>query len=180
MLRVVPCPNTSAVTWLTGSGVNVWWRFVCACCQQGGESSAQGKRRRGGKSSGGTPDSSRTGIAEPAPASRGLCGSCRSQGPTPIIVEDITQKMLLDVARKAEGFSGRGISKMLLNLQGAVYAEPDCRLTPKVLQQVVKQELARHRARSSIDTDWMQLHSPTRSPVHRKLSVDRSGPPGDM
>jgi len=75
--------------------------------------------------------------------------------------------MLLDVARKTEGFSGRGISKLLLNVQGAVYSEPECCLTPKILSQVLKQELVKHRARMNRNDDtWHGLGgSPVRSGV---------------
>ena len=71
----------------------------------------------------------------------------------------------LDVARKTEGFSGRAMAKMLLNLQGAVYAEEDCRLTPAVMQQVVKQELIKHRARTG--EDGLPARDLMRSPVRR-------------
>ena len=152
--------------------------------EQVGQSSAQ-KRRNTAPPGGNSVSSLRAPAQQPK---RGGC--CSGAGPSAIVVENITYNMLLDVARKTEGFSGRAMAKMLLNLQGAVYAEEDCRLTPAVMQQVVKQELIKHRARTG--EDGLPARDLMRSPVRRgrngvaggakhasAAAATAAGPPGD-
>ena len=151
--------------------------------EQVGQSSAQ--KRRNTTPGGNSVSSLRAPAQQPK---RGGC--CSGAGPSAIVVENITYNMLLDVARKTEGFSGRAMAKMLLNLQGAVYAEEDCRLTPAVMQQVVKQELIKHRARTG--EDGLPARDLMRSPVRRgrngvaggakhasAAAATAAGPPGD-
>lgn len=93
-------------------------------------------------------------AAAPAPRSSGvLC--FRKEGPSPITVEGITREALANVATVTKGFSGRAMSKFMLNLQGAVYADPKCRLTAELLKEVTAQELSKHRARTSSSGDWL-------------------------
>ena len=82
-------------------------------------------------------------------------------------MEGVTKSHLDQIAKRTDGFSGRAMSKFMLNLQGAVYAEPDCKLTVQLLQKVTARELEKHAARTSDSGDWLSSGS---SPSESRLT----------
>lgn len=76
-------------------------------------------------------------------ASRGPFG-LMSRPSAKIIVEDIDDDYLKDLARRTEGFSGRAISKLMISVQGNVYGQTRPVLTQDLMEEVVQWKLREH------------------------------------
>nr|BAJ89525.1 predicted protein [Hordeum vulgare subsp. vulgare] len=73
--------------------------------------------------------------------------------PKKIHVQDITDDLLRDAARKIDGFSGREIAKLMASVQAAVYGSPDCILNPQLFNEVVEYKIAEHQQRMKLASD---------------------------
>lgn len=92
-----------------------------------------------------------------------------------MMLQGITEAALEDIARRTEGFSGRGISKLMLNLQGAVYAEPGCMLTAALLQEVVAREVAKNDTKTKGSSSWLPDSPGRRASPSRRPTADVDG-----
>ena len=69
---------------------------------------------------------------------------------TPIVVDpSIDDAAMREVAKRAEGFSGREIAKMMASVQGAVYGSAVAELSRETLFAVVAQKVAEHASRKT-------------------------------
>lgn len=66
-----------------------------------------------------------------------------------IIIEDVDDAYLDDIARRTEGFSGRAISKLMISVQGNVYGQTRPVLTRDLMEEVVQWKLREHQDKRS-------------------------------
>lgn len=59
-------------------------------------------------------------------------------------VAGVDKEHLDELAKRTEGFSGRGISKLFISMQGAVYGQREAVLTPELFERVVEWKLKEH------------------------------------
>jgi SpoVK/Ycf46/Vps4 family AAA+-type ATPase len=79
-------------------------------------------------------------------------GGCFSTKPLPIKIASTVSLAMIDrIVSVTEGFSGRAISKLLLNIQGDIYATEDCELTSSILENALNQAEQRFSLRRSGD-----------------------------
>ncbi|XP_076916333.1 uncharacterized protein LOC143576007 [Bidens hawaiensis] len=64
-----------------------------------------------------------------------------------IVVEDLSDDVIREAAKKTEGFSGREIAKLVASVQAAVYGRPDCTLDSQLLMEIVDYKVAEHHQR---------------------------------
>lgn len=86
-------------------------------------------------------------LARELQGSRGLSLCSRGSQPPRIELQGITVAFLKQIAEQTDGFSGRQLSKLMLNLQGAAYSDERCFLTVADAMSVLNAELHRHRVR---------------------------------
>ncbi|KAH9575959.1 hypothetical protein CY35_01G138000 [Sphagnum magellanicum] len=67
-----------------------------------------------------------------------------------IEIKGITDDILLEAARKTEGFSGREIAKMMASVQGAVYGSLKSVLDADLFREVVDYKVAEHAQRQQL------------------------------
>ena len=60
--------------------------------------------------------------------------------------------LLEEAAKATEGFSGRGLAKLMASVQAAGYATRDATLTPEIFRNVVKNKVKQHHAKLALDT----------------------------
>ncbi|CAE7249335.1 atad3 [Symbiodinium sp. KB8] len=83
----------------------------------------------------------------------GLMGFKRS---AKIILDSGFSDEWLDrVAERTEGFSGRGIAKLMLSVQGNVYGRGDAKLTQELADQVLEWKLAEFRSKGELSSSSM-------------------------
>ena len=69
---------------------------------------------------------------------------------TPIrVAPDVDDASIVTAAKKAEGFSGREIAKMMASVQGAVYGSGDAVLTAETFEAVVAYKVKEHAGRKA-------------------------------
>ncbi|EMS67189.1 ATPase family AAA domain-containing protein 3 [Triticum urartu] len=73
--------------------------------------------------------------------------------PKKIHVQDISDDLLRDAARKIDGFSGREIAKLMASVQAAVYGSPDCILNPQLFREVVEYKIGEHQQRMKLASE---------------------------
>jgi ATPase family AAA domain-containing protein 3A/B len=64
-----------------------------------------------------------------------------------ITVKDLSDDVIMDAARKTEGFSGREIAKLMASVQAAVYGRPDCVLDSRLFSDIVDYKIGEHKQR---------------------------------
>ncbi|KAK3413921.1 hypothetical protein EUGRSUZ_I02432 [Eucalyptus grandis] len=74
-------------------------------------------------------------------------GSLFKKQPQKITIEDISDDVLQEAARKMEGFSGREIAKLMASVQAAVYGRPDCVLDADLFKEIVEYKVGEHQQR---------------------------------
>jgi ATPase family AAA domain-containing protein 3A/B len=69
--------------------------------------------------------------------------------PQKITVNDISEDVIREAAKKTEGFSGREIAKLMAGVQAAVYGRPDCDcvLDSQLFREIVDYKVAEHHQR---------------------------------
>ena len=97
-------------------------------------------------------------------------GSCLGTTPQAIAVaSDVTAESIRGIVSATEGFSGRAISKVFLNIQGDVYATEECVLTAALLRRALGRAADRHALRRSGDaferTSTLSKRSSTPEPA---------------
>lgn len=70
-----------------------------------------------------------------------------------IVVKDLTEDVIREVAKKTEGFSGREVAKLVASVQAAVYGRPDCVLDAQLFREVVEYKVAEHHQRIELTTE---------------------------
>jgi len=75
----------------------------------------------------------------------------------PIQVEGLTEEKISEIADRAEGFSGRSISKLAIAWQAIAYAQVVPILTEELVDQVFLEHLTQHKQKSQ----WMLEDGPT-------------------
>lgn len=70
--------------------------------------------------------------------------------PQEITLQDMTDDVLREAARKIEGFSGREIAKLMASVQAAVYGSPNCVLDSRLFNEVVDYKVAEHHQRMKL------------------------------
>lgn len=85
-------------------------------------------------------------MAHSGPHDSRASASCcsRRQPPQISIAECVTPTSVASLAKATEGFSGRQIGKLMLNVQGAVYASEDVTLRSAMIDAVLLQERRKH------------------------------------
>ncbi|OAY64092.1 ATPase family AAA domain-containing protein 3, partial [Ananas comosus] len=73
--------------------------------------------------------------------------------PQKIVIKDISDEVLLEAAKKTEGFSGREIAKLMASVQAAVYGRPDCVLDSQLFREVVDYKVAEHYQRIKLSNE---------------------------
>ncbi|KAF7828868.1 ATPase family AAA domain-containing protein 3 [Senna tora] len=74
-------------------------------------------------------------------------GFLLSKQPQKISMNDISEDVLREAAKKTEGFSGREIAKLMASVQAAVYGRPDCTLDSQLLREIVDYKVNEHHQR---------------------------------
>ncbi|KAF6166686.1 hypothetical protein GIB67_005548 [Kingdonia uniflora] len=69
-----------------------------------------------------------------------------------ITLKDLPEDIILEAAKKTEGFSGREIAKLIASVQAAVYGSPDCVLDSQLFREVVDYKVAEHHQRLKLAT----------------------------
>ncbi|KAI9089369.1 hypothetical protein K1719_029648 [Acacia pycnantha] len=64
-----------------------------------------------------------------------------------IVMEDISEDVLREAAKKTEGFSGREIAKLVSGIRAAVYGRPDCTLDSQLFREMVDYKVGEHHQR---------------------------------
>ncbi|KAL6224627.1 PREDICTED: ATPase family AAA domain-containing protein 3-A [Fragaria vesca subsp. vesca] len=64
-----------------------------------------------------------------------------------ITMQDLSDEVLREAARKTDGFSGREIAKLMAGVQAAVYGRPDCVLDSQLFKEIVDYKVAEHHQR---------------------------------
>ncbi|TVU28168.1 hypothetical protein EJB05_19677 [Eragrostis curvula] len=80
-------------------------------------------------------------------------GSLLKKQPRKIDVKGVTDDLLLEAARKTDGFSGREIAKLVASVQAAVYGRPDCVLDPQLFLEIVDYKVAEHHQRIKLASE---------------------------
>lgn len=66
--------------------------------------------------------------------------------PLLVQIKDVDSEYLDSLALRLEGFSGRGISKLLISVQGAVYGSASPTLTKDLFEDIVQWQMAERQA----------------------------------
>jgi ATPase family AAA domain-containing protein 3A/B len=83
----------------------------------------------------------------PSDAAAGWC--CTRRAPPKIVIhKDVSTSVIEGLAADSTGFSGRQIAKLMLNVQGAVYASEDITLRKDMIKVVVELEKKKHQNKS--------------------------------
>ncbi|CAL5188048.1 unnamed protein product [Lathyrus oleraceus] len=67
--------------------------------------------------------------------------------PQKITINDLSEDVLKEAAKKTEGFSGREIAKLMASVQAAVYGRPDCALDSQLFKELVDYKVVEHHQR---------------------------------
>lgn len=70
-----------------------------------------------------------------------IAGALRKRAAKISIAGDIDDAYFADLARRTEGFSGRGISKLMLSVQGAVYGQDTPVVNRDTMEEVVQMKM---------------------------------------
>ncbi|XP_010254803.1 PREDICTED: ATPase family AAA domain-containing protein 3-A-like [Nelumbo nucifera] len=84
-------------------------------------------------------------------------GSLFKKNQRSITIKDISEDVILEAARKTEGFSGREIAKLMASVQAAVYGRPDCILDLQLFMEIVDYKVAEHQQRIKLAAEGSQL-----------------------
>ncbi|KAH6823226.1 AAA-type ATPase family protein [Perilla frutescens var. hirtella] len=77
-------------------------------------------------------------------------GSFVKNRPQKITIQDISDDVLREAARKTEGFSGREIAKLMASVQASVYGRPDCVLDSNLFHEIVDYKVTEHHQRMKL------------------------------
>ncbi|XP_020251570.1 ATPase family AAA domain-containing protein 3-A-like [Asparagus officinalis] len=75
-----------------------------------------------------------------------------------IFVKDVGDDVILEAARKTEGFSGREIAKLMASVQAAVYGREDCVLDSQLFMEIVDYKVAEHHQRLKLAGEGGSSH----------------------
>ncbi|CAN1225404.1 ATPase family AAA domain-containing protein 3 [Linum perenne] len=76
--------------------------------------------------------------------------------PQKITMNDMSEEVIREAAKRTEGFSGREIAKLMASVQAAVYGKPDCVLDPQLLREIVDYKVAEHHQRIMLASEGGQ------------------------
>ncbi|CAL5369223.1 unnamed protein product [Camellia sinensis] len=83
-------------------------------------------------------------------------GSLFKKSTQKITIEDLSDDMIQEAAKKTEGFSGREIAKLMASVQAAVYGRPDCILDSELFKEIVDYKVAEHQQRIKLASEGGQ------------------------
>lgn len=64
-----------------------------------------------------------------------------------ITIKDLSEDVILEAAKKTQGFSGREIAKLMASVQAAVYGKSDCVLDSDLFKEIVDYKVKEHQQR---------------------------------
>lgn len=76
--------------------------------------------------------------------------------PQKVTIEDVSEDVIREAAKKTEGFSGREIAKLMAGVQAAVYGRPDCVLNSQLFMEIVDYKVAEHHQRLKLAAEGVQ------------------------
>ncbi|KAK2657186.1 hypothetical protein Ddye_010238 [Dipteronia dyeriana] len=76
--------------------------------------------------------------------------------PQKITIQDLSEDVIREAAKKTEGFSGREIAKLMASVQAAVYGSLDCALDSQLFREVVDYKVAEHHQRIKLAFEGTQ------------------------
>lgn len=76
--------------------------------------------------------------------------------PQKITIEDLSEDVFREAAKKTEGFSGREIAKLVASVQAAVYGRPDCMLDSQLFREIVDYKVVEHHQRLKLAAEGGQ------------------------
>ncbi|KAK3224131.1 hypothetical protein Dsin_011156 [Dipteronia sinensis] len=76
--------------------------------------------------------------------------------PQKITIQNLSEDVIREAAKKTEGFSGREIAKLMASVQAAVYGSPDCVLDSHLFREVVDYKVAEHHQRIKLAFEGTQ------------------------
>lgn len=85
---------------------------------------------------------------------------------------DFGEEWLDSVATRTEGFSGRGIAKLMLSVQGNVYGRADAKLSEDLAEQVLEWKLAEYRSKGQLSGEAM-VDAYNTTPAQAAAAEDR-------
>ncbi|KAL7231466.1 hypothetical protein ACSBR2_009671 [Camellia fascicularis] len=83
-------------------------------------------------------------------------GSLFKKSTQKITIEDLSDDVIREAAKKTEGFSGREIAKLMASVQAAVYGRPDCVLDSELFNEIVDYKVAEHQQRIKLASEGGQ------------------------
>ncbi|XP_028058085.1 ATPase family AAA domain-containing protein 3-A-like [Camellia sinensis] len=83
-------------------------------------------------------------------------GSLFKKSTQKITIEDLSDDVIREAAKKTEGFSGREIAKLMASVQAAVYGRPDCVLDSELFKEIVDYKVAEHQQRIKLASEGGQ------------------------
>ncbi|XP_016471632.2 uncharacterized protein LOC107793735 isoform X2 [Nicotiana tabacum] len=73
-----------------------------------------------------------------------------------ITIQDLSDDVIREAAKKIEGFSGREIAKLMASVQATVYGSPDCVLDSQLFKEIVDYKVAEHHQRIKLAAEGME------------------------
>ncbi|KAI7987170.1 hypothetical protein LOK49_LG13G00175 [Camellia lanceoleosa] len=70
-----------------------------------------------------------------------------------ITIEDLSDNVIREVAKKTEGFLGREIAKLMASVQAAVYGRSNCVLDSELFKEIVGYKVAEHQQRIKLASE---------------------------
>ncbi|CAL5324379.1 unnamed protein product [Camellia sinensis] len=83
-------------------------------------------------------------------------GSLFKKSTQKITIEDLSDDVIREAAKKTEGFSGREIAKLMASVQAAVYGRRDCVLDSELFKEIVDYKVAEHQQRIKLASEGGQ------------------------
>ncbi|KAI8029225.1 ATPase family AAA domain-containing protein 3 [Camellia lanceoleosa] len=83
-------------------------------------------------------------------------GSLFKKSTQKITIEELSDDVIREAAKKTEGFSGREIAKLMASVQAAVYGRPDCVLDSELFKEIVDYKVAEHQQRIKLASEGGQ------------------------
>ncbi|KAL5713433.1 hypothetical protein ACHQM5_015506 [Ranunculus cassubicifolius] len=69
------------------------------------------------------------------------------------VKDDLSDDVILEAAKKTEGFSGREIAKLIASVQASVYGSPNCELDAQLFRENVDIKVTEHQQRIKLASD---------------------------
>ena len=104
-------------------------------------------------------------------------GTFFSKSAARIRVDDgFSDEYFEELANRTDGFSGRGIAKLMISVQGAVYGRQVPRLTKDIMEEIVDLKIKEHQVRKQFgasEEQWVGLDSVLHSAAEPTTKQDK-------